>query len=122
VTKDKELKLSWRIYLRLCSALALKIPRARYDVVAGVPRGGYIPACIIAHELELPIVDVHTAVLHRRALLVADLVDTGKTLMELAGLCDTAVIFRKPWSQFASTYWVRETSRWVVFPYEKESQ
>lgn len=61
-------------------------------------------------------------------LLVDDLVDGGLTLKALhkyfsrkneVSKVTTAVLFKKPKSVFIPDYYLEETDKWVVFPYEK---
>jgi len=58
-------------------------------------------------------------------LLVDDLADTGKTLsgverylrsVEEVNRVQTATLYKKPWSKFTPTYFVAETTKFIVFP------
>lgn len=119
-SKDSKYFLSWKLYLELIDELAYRIEDSgkKYESIHGIPRGGLIPAAILAHKLNLPMVgtqDYNTA-----SLLVDDLVDTGNTFEIYGDHYDTAVVFMKPWSKIIPTYFVRMTKNWIVFPYEKK--
>jgi len=78
---------------------------------------------MISHALDIPFkaINVTPSVplvfVGENILVVDDLVDSGKTL----SLChsDIAVLYKKPTSIKEPTFWVGETDKWVVFPYEK---
>jgi len=63
-----------------------------------------------------------------RVLLLDDLVQTGLTMSEVYNhirknnkikTLQTGVLYKKPQTIFQPDYWVEETSRWIVFPYER---
>lgn len=119
---NQKLILSWEDYLALIKELSSKIPRDKYSGITGISRGGLIPGVILSHELGIPfcplVIDPMMILSGTGRLVVDDLVDSGATLSSC--LSDIAVLYRKPTSEVEPTYWVEETDRWVVFPYEKE--
>jgi hypothetical protein len=118
------------------------------DVVVGVVRGGLIPARIIVDLLENPqlatlqiehYLSIATArdmptlkqpisvpVSGRKVLIVDDIVDTGKSLrlaiehlkQQGATQTKTATLYYKPCSDLVPDFYERQTSNWVVFPWE----
>jgi hypothetical protein len=62
-------------------------------------------------------------------LLVDDLIETGQTIQEIEkrlkenypsiSKINTATIYKKEKSPFEPTFFLKETSKWIVFPYEK---
>jgi hypoxanthine phosphoribosyltransferase len=63
-----------------------------------------------------------------KVLLLDDLVDTGLTMKEVYNhvhkndkikLLETGVLYKKPQTIFQPNYWVEETLKWIVFPYER---
>jgi len=67
--------------------------------------------------------------LEGRVLLLDDLVDTGLTMNRVTNhinnnkkvnLLKTGVLYKKPQTRFQPDYWVEETLKWVVFPYERK--
>jgi len=62
-------------------------------------------------------------------LLLDDLVDTGATMHHIyrhilerkeTNSIRTGVLYRKPQTIFQPDYWVEDTSKWIVFPYERK--
>jgi hypoxanthine phosphoribosyltransferase len=118
------------------------------DVVIGVVRGGLIPACIlvdllevhqfvtlqiehyigISATMEMPTLKqpISAPVTGKKVLVVDDIADTGKTLrLAIAHLKEqgakqtkTATLYYKPCSLLVPDFYERQTSNWVVFPWE----
>ncbi len=118
------------------------------DVIVGVLRGGYIVARILSDVLglsDIGVVEVKfykgvgeqakrpvitqplTAEIRgRKVLIVDDVVDSGRTLevvseqVRLRGATEvrTASLYYKPRSIIKPDYYVVETSKWVLFPWE----
>jgi len=119
------------------------------DLIVGVARGGLIPAVRLSHisnNILMRVVDVkfYKDVEKRRekpnimvpltdkidnlnVLIVDDVADTGKTLMVIkehlsnknAKEIRIAVIAKKPHSIIDPDYYVFETDKWIIFPWEK---
>ena len=120
------------------------------DVIVGVSRGGWIPARILSDLLGNPELASVTAefyvgigetegepritqtvsfpVKNRKVLVVDEVADTGKSLklvnahLKKRGATEVrnAVIYCKPWSITVPDYSVKETRRWIVFPWEQK--
>jgi len=120
----------------------------RPDVIVGVARGGWAPARVLLDLLDVQNLasvrvefyvgvgvrsqkavitqPVSIALAGLKVLVVDDIADTGESLKLLhstfrgEGALEvrTATIYRKPWSKFRVDYWARETSSWVIFPWE----
>ncbi len=118
------------------------------DIIVGVARGGLIPARILTDLLEVPLlaiiqvefyVDIALSTLEptlkqalttnitgKRALLVDDISDTGKSLnlakthLHQKGAIETrtATLYIKPGRITTSDYYEKQTGKWVVFPWE----
>jgi hypoxanthine phosphoribosyltransferase len=129
---------------------AEKIRQSRFkpDIIVGVTRGGWIPARVLSDLLEIsdlatlgiefylgvaetrnePVLtqSVSEVVEGKKALLVDDVVDSGKSLrlakkhiLQQGALeVRIATIYCKPFSVTKPDYYEKETSRWVVFPWE----
>ncbi len=140
--------IGWEEYGSLTNALAEKVrgSGAATDLVLGVARGGIPVAMVLADALGAPVdyitVRSYTGIRKRtpprvlssplatvkgrRLLLVDDLVDEGHTMaaakLRLQRMApksiETAVIFKKPWSEFEPDYYLEVTDAWVVFPFE----
>jgi len=118
------------------------------DVVVGVSRGGWVPARVLCDLLSAPVlasvgVEFYTgvgerkdrprltqplsaAVSGKKVLVVDEVADTGKSLKlvtehvmkEGAKEVRTVTMFTKPWSTIKPNYHGKETSCWMVFPWE----
>jgi len=118
------------------------------EVIVGVSRGGWPPARILSDLLDNPNlanvkVEFYVGVAETReepiltqpvsvdvkgknVLIVDEVADTGKSLQLIrshllemgAKEVKIATIYHKPWSSVRPDYSVKETSRWIVFPWE----
>jgi len=120
------------------------------DVIVGVSRGGWPPARILSDLLENPQLANVTAEFYvgvaetrgeptitqpvsapvkgKKVLVVDDVADTGKSLrlvrshLEEKGATEVRImtIYYKPWSILVPDYYQRETSSWIIFPWERK--
>ena len=125
----------------------IKSSGKNYQLVVGIYRGGVPIAITIADELGVysDVINIKSYKYFERSgeivikstlkredvegknvLLVDDLVDSGNTvkiakkhLFSLgANKVDVAVLFKKVWSEVEVEYFLEETDKWVVFPWE----
>ena len=119
------------------------------DIIVGIARGGLIPAVRMSHIMDnilMRVMDVkfytdierHTEmpeitvpltepVQGKNVLIVDDVADTGKTLKVVKediiqkGARDVriAVIAKKPKSIVDPDYYIFQTDKWIIFPWEK---
>jgi hypoxanthine phosphoribosyltransferase len=119
------------------------------DLIVGIARGGLIPAVRMSHIMdnilmrvmdvkfytdisehaEMPEITVPLSepVKGKNILIVDDVADTGKTLKVVkedilqkgAQEVRIAVIAMKPQSIIEPDYYIFQTDRWIVFPWEK---
>ena len=120
------------------------------DVILGVSRGGWPPARVLSDLLENPeLANVKTefymgvaetkgeptitqpvsvSVRDKKVLVVDEIADTGKSLQLIqshlkkqgASEIKIATIYYKPWSVVTPDYYEKESSAWVVFPWERK--
>jgi len=120
------------------------------DVIVGVSRGGWAPARVMSDLLENPELanvraefylgvaetkgepvitqPVSTSVKGKKVLVMDDVADTGKSLRLVKthlldnGAIDVkiATIYYKPWSVLTPDYYIKKTSLWVIFPWERK--
>jgi len=120
------------------------------DVIVGISRGGWPPARIISDLLENPELAnvkaefyfgvaqtkgepvitqaVSISVRGKKVLVVDDVADTGKSLrlvrshLQEQGAADVkiATIYYKPWSIVVPDWYEKETSHWIIFPWERK--
>ena len=118
------------------------------DIIVGVSRGGWPPARVLSDLLGNPNLanvkaefylgvaetkgeptltqPVSTNVASRKVLIVDEVADSGKSLKLVKehvikeGACEVKIvtIYYKPWSIVIPDYYEKETSRWIVFPWE----
>jgi len=118
------------------------------DIIVGFSRGGWPPARVLSDLLNNPNLanvkvefylgvaetkgeptltqPVSVNVAGKKVLIVDEVADTGKSLKlikehlakEGATEVKVATIYYKPWSIITPDYYARETSHWIVFPWE----
>jgi len=118
------------------------------DVIVGVSRGGWPPARVMSDLLENPNIanvkaefylgvaqtkgepvitqPVSTSVKGKKVLVVDEVADTGKSLrlvqshLKEEGATEVKIltVYYKPWSIVVPDWYGKETSRWIVFPWE----
>jgi hypothetical protein len=118
------------------------------DIIVGVSRGGWPPARVlsdlmgnsnlanvraefylgVAETKEEPVLTqpVSMEVAGKKVLVVDEVADTGKSLKLVkehivekgAMKVKIATVYYKPWSIVKPDYYEKETSRWIVFPWE----
>jgi len=120
------------------------------DVIVGVSRGGWPPARVMSDLLENPRLanvtaefyvgvaetkgkpvitqPVSVSVKGKKILVVDDVADTGESLRLVrshlgeqgATEIKIATIYYKPWSVMIPDYYEKETSSWIIFPWERK--
>lgn len=120
------------------------------DIIVGVARGGLVPARILTDLLGAPqlaiiqteyytdiaktkqaptLTSALTAdVSGKKVLLVDDIADSGHSLklakshlqQQGAGQIKTATLYSKPQSIITPDFYEKQTSRWVVFPWDSK--
>jgi uncharacterized protein len=119
------LSLSWQEieeYVDGIKRHALTLPSA-VSGVYGVPRGGIIPAVLLAHLLEKPLLAAPSP----QCIIIDDIADTGKTLEQFGRYhCSpaliTALVHRKSCTFASPLYFtprIIDTDAWVIFPWER---
>lgn len=117
------LKIGNKIYLSwddinilvedLCNTIASS--GAQIKSVAGIQRGGLIPAVMISHKLNIPFVSR----INKDTLVVDDICDTGETLQKSIAPY-TATLHYKPTAVFTPDFYAKETgTEWIVYPWER---
>ncbi|MEM3699312.1 MAG: phosphoribosyltransferase [Candidatus Bathyarchaeia archaeon] len=118
------------------------------DIIVGVSRGGWPPARVLSDLMDNPNLanvraefylgvaetkgeptltqPVSVDVADKKVLVVDEIADTGQSLKLVkehiigqgAKEVKIATVYYKPWSIIKPDYYEKETSRWVVFPWE----
>ncbi|MCX8151121.1 MAG: phosphoribosyltransferase [Candidatus Bathyarchaeota archaeon] len=132
--------------LLLKQAVCIRESGFKPDVIVGVCRGGWLPALFLSDLLENPNVasiqvksyvgigeshqptllqDVSAAVAGKHVLIADDVADSGRSLRLVkehllkrgALVVKTATLYFKPQSVFKPDFYAKQTSCWVVFPW-----
>jgi len=141
--------LNWHDIEKSVEALSIKIREEYDpDTIIGIARGGLIPAVRISHLLnDLLMRVIHVKYyedvnetreepeifwsdvqeFEGKVLVVDDIADTGTTLEvvldhlkdKVEGELKVATLAYKPSSKIEPDYYIYETEKWVVFPWEE---
>lgn len=145
---SKSFPVSWDEIHRHSKLLAWRLlEKGPWTGVAAVARGGLVPACVVARELDIRLVETiciasydHQTQGEARILkgleafgdgagwlVVDDLVDTGNTfriLREKLPKAHFAAVYAKPQGIPHCDTWITEVSQdtWILFPWDMEAQ
>ena len=122
-TKSK-IYLSWEDVEYLIDVLVswVKEEQPQIDSVMGLPRGGLIPAVMLSHKLDIPLVFEPTI----KTLIVDDICDSGKTFIEIdskyPNLKFACLHLKTHTSKFIPHIWAisRDSDNWIVYPWEQK--
>ena len=89
--------------------------------IYGVPRGGLIPAVMLSHLLDIPLI-LNKEEIDGETVIIDDIVDTGKTISKLPQNGLLTSLFYKPHSKVIPDFYARKArnDEWIVFPFETE--
>ena len=153
-TYSKDFPISWEELHRNGKALAWKLlgkgplENGKWKGIIAITRGGMVPACIVARELEVLNIETfcissyeykdqsETKILKKPEtvdgegegwVIVDDLVDTGKTFelaREIYPKAHYACIYTKPKGEKQTDTYVTSFSQdtWIHFPWDLENQ
>ena len=143
---NKGFPVSWDQMHRDSKALAWRLAeKGPWRAIVSVTRGGMVPACIVARELEVRLVDTiciktydHQVMAQPEilksvsddgtdVLIIDDLVDTGATAKVVRGLLPLAhyaTVYAKPAGRDLVDTFVTEVSQdtWIFLPWDTELQ
>jgi uncharacterized protein len=142
------LPLSWNTYHSYAIKLAatLLTHDSSVDEIVAISRGGLTFGHLLSDLLRIPIWTIaiqsytdiqeqgevkingklQTSIEGKHILLVDDVSDTGKTFVRAVEYLHTGnpkkvttmSVFYKPHSIYRPDYFARQTSKWIIFPYE----
>lgn len=130
MSKKNKTFISWSEIDKLLDDIQRQIKESgeKFEMIAGVTRGGLVPAVMLSHRLDLPMMAITTEdailpiSLAKKTLIVDEIYDTGKTIKGLKQV--------NPMTQFAVLYhnvgldqlefYGKKTrlDNWLVFPWE----
>jgi hypoxanthine phosphoribosyltransferase len=110
--------LTWDDIDNLVNILSKQTP-PNITSVMGLPRGGLIPAVMLSHKLNLPLVYFPL----ENTLIVDDICDTGKTFERINANYFACLHYKPHTSSFKPTIWAKshEGDEWVIYPWENEN-
>ena len=140
----EKLYLSWEDFHNDVKTIANKIKQSgKYDKIVAISRGGFIPAGILAYELDIRnsavvnmktyVGDEHLSVetvwdstgvgeVDEKTLIVDDLTDSGQTfnvMRKYFPLAKYVAVYAKPKSLKTADITAKELpDKWVVFPWD----
>ena len=116
----KKQQYSWKSFDADCRKMARWAKKEKFKDIYGIPRGGLVVAVRLSHFTNMPIILDHQKI-SPKTLVVDDISDTGKTLLQLQKLIKVnptmATLF---WHQESPPpdFWCRKKLTWVIFPWE----
>jgi len=116
----KKQLVNWEYIDNATSDLANKIKESGLNIISicGLPRGGLIPAVMLSHKLNIPLLKNRRDLATGRVLVVDDICDTGTTLKSYAHL-PIATIHTKPTAIIQPTFYYEQVGvEWIVYPWE----
>ena len=120
-TKSKTY-LGWGGIEELVDILASNIKsNLEIDSIMGLPRGGLIPAVMLSHKLNVPLVFEPT----EKTLIVDDICDSGVTFIEIdnkyPNLKFACLHFKPHTSKFIPHIWAGSwiSDNWIIYPWER---
>ena len=119
VGEKGKLFLSWDNIEVLVNILCekIKLDMLPINSVHGLKRGGYIPAVMLSHELNLP----YSEVVLKDTLVVDDICDSGETLKNAPGVYHAVLHYKPHTSCVVPTIWGKEMGdEWIVYPWERD--
>lgn len=147
---DKFLNVSWDEVEKMCKYLAKEILETFHvNAIVGIGRGGWVPARVLADLLNIkdlgsikvesyigieskkePMItqDVSINLKDKNVLLVDDVADSGESLILAKNYLlkknpkklKTAVLYYKLKSKIIPDFYVKETDKWIIYPWEKQ--
>lgn len=107
----------------------IKASGRTFTCVAGISRGGLIPAVMLSHKLKLqmiPITPIDMIETDHETVIVDEIYDTGKTIEKVKSFnprAAYATLFHNDHLPELDFYCIkRDLVDWVVFPWEKQDE
>jgi len=130
MSKKNKTFISWSEINELLDAIQKQIKDSgeKFEMIAGVTRGGLVPAVMLSHRLDLPMmaITIEDAILPislaKKTLIVDEIYDTGKTikgLKQVNPVTQFAVLYHNVGLDQLEFYGKKmRLDNWLVFPWE----
>lgn len=125
--EKNKLYLSWKWVDEQINKIGDKLDGKEIEFVAGIPRGGLIPAVMISHAFDVKYISYSSAKalpgdLRSKTIVIDDISDTGETMAEADKLnFITATLSIRVGTKTLPHFYgeLINDDRWLVFPWEK---
>lgn len=90
--------------------------------IYGLPRGGLIPAVMLSHRLNKPLI-TDKKLITKNTIICDDISDTGKQLAKYKNKNTIVTIHSTPWTKTRPTYYIltkKKKTDWCVYPWEDQ--
>ena len=130
MSKKNKTLVSWSEINELLDVIQQQIKDSgeKFEMIAGVTRGGLVPAVMLSHRLELPMMAItpEDAILPislaKKTLIVDEIYDTGMTikgLKQVNPMTQFAVLYHNIGLDHLEFYGKKmRLDNWLVFPWE----
>ncbi len=118
LTVNNKMFVSWADVEDLVQELWKKVVIGSMPInsIHGLKRGGYIPAVMLSHQLNLP----YSETIYHDTLVVDDICDSGETLKKAPGVYHAVLHYKPHTSCVVPTIWAKEVGDdWIVYPWER---
>ena len=111
--------ITWDYIETAVDNIASQVKSSGLDIqhIFGMPRGGLIPAVMLSHKLNIPLLRTGM-VLNNKVLIIDDICDSGLTLHKYK--LPTATIHTKETASVQPTFHYEVVDKdWIVYPWER---
>jgi len=119
--KNNTYFVSWEEYTELVLDIYTHFIGTNISHIYGIPRGGLIPAVMLSHLFDVPLIDNLLLVQNNlTTLIVDDIVDTGETIKKFTdnNFLTASLFINSTRCKLKPTFYSASSDKWVVFPYE----
>lgn len=123
--KNKTLKINWKDIEKGIDLLEKKLKplKATIKNIYGLPRGGLIPAIMLSHRLEIPLV-IDQRSISKNTVVVDEIIDSGETMLKLSKKKKVKLfvgLYLRQGSKFTPDYiaFKIKEADWLQFPWEE---
>lgn len=95
--------------------------RTKIKTIYGIPRGGLIPAVVLSHKLNIPLITEKKEI-DEHTLIVDDISDSGETLKKYPNNMSATIFFHKETKTWPNFTVFEKTDKWIVYPWENEAE
>ena len=113
--------ITWDYIETAIDNIASQVKSSGLDIqhIYGMPRGGLIPAVMLSHKLDIPLLKTGM-ILNNKILIIDDICDSGLTLHKYK--IPTATIHTKKTASVQPMFYyeVADENTWCYYPWERK--